>query len=192
MTKMFKICMVGTHCSGKSTLVDALSAKMPEYPFIKEVAARFPREERQHLVTQYAIMSAQIEEEMKHTFFISDRSVIDNIAYTTLNFEESIAGQTVLDTVITRCRTFTKCLLLEQEYMKAKPYDLIVFIDEMFPIEDNGNRCLNEKFQKWIFDFLKGEVVVSSETYGIPYLCVTGSTEERVQAIVDTLQKMGS
>jgi nicotinamide riboside kinase len=186
----YRIAFVGTHCSGKSTLVDALVQELDDYPIIKEVAARFPREKRQHLATQFDIMSAQIAEEMKNSFFISDRSVVDNIAYTTLNFQESINGKTDLDFVISRVKLFTMCLSLERDYLTTRPYDLIVFIDEMFPIEDNGNRCLNEGYQKWVFEFLKNEVALTGITYHIPVLDVTGSVEERVSAVLSFLTKL--
>ena len=189
MSNKFRIGISGTHCSGKSTLVDALvkAKEFEGYPYIKEVAARFPREQRQYLVTQLDIMGAQVTEELKYTHFISDRTVLDNLAYSMLNFEESVAEKTDVDTVMTRVKQFCACLALESEYIATKPYDLIIFVDEMFPIEDNGNRCLNEKYQKWIFDFLKGEVHGAWERFGIPTIDVRGSTEERIEMILRKL-----
>lgn len=188
----YRIAFVGTHCCGKSTLVDALAEELADYPIIKEVAARFPREDRQHLATQFDIMNAQIAEELKSPFFISDRSVIDNIAYTTLNFQESIAGKTDLDLIFARVKQFTACLAMEQEYMMIRPYDLIVFVDEMFPIEDNGNRCLNEHYQQWIFKFLKNEVGMAGNRYRIPVLDVKGSVEERKRTLLSFLSSLDS
>jgi nicotinamide riboside kinase len=71
----------------------------------------------------------------------------------------------------------------KSDYIASQPYDLIVFVDEMFPIEDNGNRCLDEKYQKWIFDFLKG-AIPSWGRFGISTMNVRGSTEERVEMIL--------
>jgi nicotinamide riboside kinase len=192
MIAKFRIGISGSHCSGKSTLVDALAARkeFEGYPLIKEVAARFPREKRQFLATQLDIMTAQIEEEMKYKFFISDRTVIDNIAYSLLNFEQSVAGKTELDTVMTRMKQFCSCLALESEYISRKPYDLMVFVDEMFPIEDNGNRCLNEEYQIWIYNFLKEEIYAAGNLYGIPVLYVEGSIEERIKMILAALERM--
>ena len=192
MSGSFKVGITGTHCSGKSTLVDALVAHefFEGYPFIKEVAARFPREHRQHLATQFHIMSAQIAEETRQAHFVSDRTVLDNIAYTTLNFEESVANKPNLDLVVTRAKEFFTCLDLERTYIATRPYDLIVFVDEFFPIENDGNRCLNERYQQWIFDFLKGESGVAGALYHIPVLDVSGPTEKRVDLIVKRLKGM--
>jgi nicotinamide riboside kinase len=192
MNGKFRIGISGSHCSGKSTLVDALAARkeFEEYPLIKEVAAQFPRGRRQLLTTQFDIMTAQIKEEMKYKFFISDRTVIDNIAYSLLNFEESVSGKTDIDTVMARMKQFCFCLNLESEYIARRPYDLMVFVDEMFPIEDNGNRCLNEDYQVWIYNFLKNEIYAAGNINRIPVLYVEGSTEERISMILAALDRM--
>jgi len=54
----YRIGIAGTHNAGKSTLVDALSKELKDYPLIKEVAASYCRTDRQHLSTQFKIMSA--------------------------------------------------------------------------------------------------------------------------------------
>jgi nicotinamide riboside kinase len=88
---------------------------------------------------------------------------------------------------MTRAKQFCTCLALESDYIASKPYDLIIFVDEMFPIEDNGNRCLDEKYQKWVFEFLKGEIHGAWERFGVPTIDVRGSTEERVEMILRKL-----
>jgi nicotinamide riboside kinase len=187
MVGKYKIGICGTHCCGKTTLVRVLN-ELLGYPLITEVADRFPRETRGNLVTQMSIMGAQITEEMKNPFFISDRTVIDNLAYSTLCFEESISGVADMGEVFARTKQYMLCAGLGTDHLSHKPYDLIVFVDEMFPIEDNGNRCLNVDYQKWIFEFLKTESGVASINYGIPVIDVKGTTEKRIERILGSLE----
>ena len=189
----YRIGITGTHNAGKSTLVDALSKELEGYPLITEVAASYCREERQHLATQFKIMLAQMREETKHVYFISDRTVIDNLAYSTLNFEESVSKELDLDVVINKMKMFSACLDLERTYITTRPYDLMVFVDEMFPIDENDEkRCPNEKYQWWIHHFLKGEIGVTSALYRIPVIEVSGPTEKRVELIMKKLEGFGA
>lgn len=185
----YRIGIAGTHCAGKTTLVEALN-KILGYPEIKEVAAGFAKSDRKYLKTQLNIMGAQIEAEMATSHFLSDRTVADNLAYSTLCFEESVQGMTDMSGVFTMVKEYLSCVGLGTEYLASRPYDLIVFIDEMFPIEDNGLRCTNEKYQKWVFEFLKVETGVISINHRIPVLDVTGSTESRIAAILSSLENL--
>jgi len=93
--------------------------------------------------------------------------------------------------VLTKMRQFAACLDLERTYIMTRPYDLIVFVDEMFPIDENDEkRCPSEKYQWWIYHFLKGEVSVTSALYRIPVLDIAGSTEKRVELIMKKLASL--
>jgi len=189
MIGKYRIGVCGTHSVGKTTLVEALN-KVLDYPLITEIAAKFPRAERQHLKTQLDIMSAQIAAEIEAQHFLSDRTVIDNLAYTTLCFTESIRDVGGLDEIFIRVKEYMAIVGLGTEYLAGRPYDLIIFVDELLPIEDNGSRCLNERYQEWIYNFIKTEVGVVGNNHRIPVLDVRGSTEVRVKLITESLKNM--
>ncbi len=85
-----KIAIIGTHCTGKTTLmkqlVDYLKSKGKKADFVKEVVrdCPFPVNEKTTVKAQDWIIKKQIEEENKKTgyeFLVCDRSVLDCYAY---------------------------------------------------------------------------------------------------------------
>jgi len=189
MIGKYRIGVCGTHCAGKTTLVEALN-KILEYPKIVEIASRFPRDKRRHMKTQLDIMSAQISEEIGVQHFISDRTVIDNLAYSTLCFVESVRDLTNMSEVFIQIKEYMICMGLGTDYLSSRPYDLIVFVDEMLPLENDGNRCLNQKYQEWIFDFMKVETGLVNVNYRMPVIDVRGTTEDRVKSVIDSLTNL--
>lgn len=166
-----KIAICGTHCSGKSTLVDYISDKL-NLEKIKEVAGKFPEEKRKLLTIQLQILQSQINEELSRKNFISDRSVIDNCAY--LHFHAKRLG---IDFFHDKIKSHIK------NYLSINPYDLIIFVDEYFPLEDNGIRNLDVNQQKYIFDYLKQNIFSVSKKFNIDLICVKGTTEDRYEMV---------
>lgn len=166
-----KIAICGTHCSGKSTLVDYISNEL-NIPKIKEVAGRFTEEERQLFVTQLDILQEQINEERKHKSFVSDRSVVDNCAY--IYYHASNQG---LENVYNEAKKFVN------NYLSKKPYDAIFFVDEYFQLVDNGMRNLDKNQQEYVFNYLKNHIDGIANQYGIPIIHISGSTKKRTEVI---------
>jgi nicotinamide riboside kinase len=170
-----KIAVCGTHCSGKSTLVDYIS-KTLEVPIIKEVAGRFTEKERQNLATQLDILQSQMNEEISREDFISDRSVIDNCAY--IRFH---SHRNNIPSVYKETKKFVN------NYLTTQPYDLIIFVDEYFPLVNNGIRNLDENQQKIVFEYLKKHITAVAARYNIPLLVIRGSTRKRYELVKEWL-----
>jgi nicotinamide riboside kinase len=171
-----RIGLCGTHCSGKTTLSGKL-AKSLGLPLINEVAASYTEKDRKYVYIQLEILQTQIERELASNSFVSDRTVFDNFAYlqyhaTRNNFIVTIEEvQDIID-----------------RYMKMHPYDYVVFINEFFPLVDNGQRNMELDQQKEIYDFLKVYAPAQCNKFNIPMISIAGNTSNRVQTITDHIQ----
>lgn len=179
-----RIGFIGTANCGKTTLVKELEKRniYKNHAIINEIAGRFSVSERQKLSTQLAILEHQIKAEESHTNFISDRTVIDNYAYFLWHYKKSPSKKAMSE--------------LHKEYevkldrhLVSKPYDAVIFIDEYFPLEDNGIRDLDEKMQEYIFDTLEHLIPLKCETYHIPYYKLTGSTDQRIVSMDEKIKR---
>lgn len=177
----YKIAIVGSHSCGKTSLVKALEKRI-EIPIIHEIAATFAPETRAHIDTQFDIMSKQIETEKKYKSFLSDRSVIDNLAYSTLIYSR--------DPKEFFC-TYQKCKELAYKHIAFKPYDLLIFVDELLPLRASAHRNFMDKAeQEFILNFISNELSTDTNYYfGIPYILVHGRIGERAKIVMDYLKK---
>ncbi len=164
-----RIGICGTQCSGKTTLAKYI-ANCEHIPALLDLAGQF---DNRHLMsTQIAIADYQMQSERGHQDgFVSDRTIFDNIAY-----------QSYLDP------QFTFCHQIYREHLQRCPYDLVVFVDEYFPIEDTGHRSINIEQQSYVYYFLKTRVPEYTRSASIPLVCVCGSTEHRYDMICDFLR----
>lgn len=181
-TNIKRIGICGSHSCGKTTLFHELAKRLPEYSTIEETAALFPRETRGYMETQCAILRVQMEKEYKcHPRMLTDRTIMDNIAYMNLIYDE--CPQTEEDVELLRFAN-----IRYNKHMWTKPYDLIVFVNECLPIEDDGKRCPDPFYQFLIYRNLK-EIVESARKIfgGFDILYVKGSTEERIESILNYL-----
>ena len=169
-----KIGLVGASCCGKTTLFNALCKKFSSMDSINEIASNFTKEQREDFSFQKQIMYTQILYEKELSTFISDRTVIDNLAYCMwydkfYNYEKK--------------DIFNDVIKMFHAHMSSKPYDLVVFINEYFLLEDNGVRKMDELQQEDIFKYLNSLIPLMCEHYGIKYINVYGSTEKRLAQI---------
>jgi nicotinamide riboside kinase len=176
----YKIAIVGSHSCGKTSLVKALEKRI-EIPIIHEIAATFIPESRAHIDTQYKIMSKQIETEQKYKSFLSDRSVIDNLAYSTLIYSKNPNDF---------FKTYDKCKELASKHISSKPYQLLIFVDELLPLRQSAHRNFMEKSeQEFILNFMKAQFGDNPKKYNdIPYISVHGKIGERVKVVMDYLK----
>jgi len=177
----YKIAIVGSHSCGKTSLVKAL-AKRIEIPIIHEIAATFLPGSRAHIDTQYKIMRKQIDTEKEYKSFLSDRSIIDNLAYSTLIYQT--------DPAAFKC-TYDKCIELAYRHIAFRPYDLLIVVDELLPLRPSAHRNFMEKSeQEFILNFIRNELNGDPTMYmGIPYIRVKGRIGERLKTIMDYLKK---
>lgn len=164
-----RIGICGTHCAGKTTLAKFI-AERDGYELIADVAGDFINREQGSV--QLDIAKAQmVRERLAGDNFVSDRTVFDNIAY-----------QYEIDPSL-----YMNLSAEYKEHLMEHPYDLIVFVDEYFPIEDAPHRSNSEVQQKWIYNFLRDNLSQFTLGYQIPYCVVFGPTEQRYEMICDFL-----
>jgi len=180
----YKIAIVGSHSCGKTSLVKALSKRI-EIPIIHEVAATFIPESRAHIDTQYKIMRRQIETEQEYKSFLSDRSVMDNLAYSTLIYKTNPTDF--------KC-TYEKCTDMAYKHIAFKPYNLLIVVDELLPLRPSAHRNFMEKSeQEFILQFIINELNGDSTHYfGMPYIKVKGNIGNRIKTVMEYLKYIKS
>jgi len=176
----YKIAIVGSHSCGKTSLVKALSKRI-EIPIIHEIAATFKPETRAHIDTQYNIMRKQIDTEQEYKSFLSDRSVLDNLAYSTLIYKTNLTEFKSM---------YDKCVELAYKHIAFKPYNLLISVDELLPLRPSAHRTFMEKSeQEFILNFIRNEFNGDSAAYfGMPYIKVKGNIGSRIKTIMEYLK----
>ena len=139
-----RIALVGSHGTGKTTLLKAIEAsgKFDGYRKITEVSRSLIEElgfnplvgestyEQKHDF-EWKIFEKQVREE-KSGDFVSDRSVFDILAY----------ASTLMDTI-----DFAHFYSVVLKYHEENPYDLLVFVPIEFPMEKDGIRPEDEEYR---------------------------------------------
>lgn len=174
-----KVAICGSHSCGKTTLINELKKHMVFecHPLIAELAAKFPPKTRLSMDTQFHIMQQQVVTEITYTKhygkFLSDRSVVDNLAYSTL-VNKSHRNDSV----------YRKCIALSYSHLYSliPPYDLLIFVDEILPLREAEHRnFMDNKEQRFIYDYIKDEL----KKLKIPIVYVSGNTNNRIETILD-------
>lgn len=174
----FKIAIVGSHSCGKTSLVKELSKKV-EIPIIHEIAATFLPDTRLHIDTQYKIMSKQIETEKSYKSFLSDRSVVDNLAYSSLIYTKDPTNFK---------NKYAECRSLAYNHLVFKPYNLLIVVDELLPLRESAHRNFMKKSeQDFILNFIRTEIYKDSTYMEMPYLKVKGNIKQRSNKVLDYL-----
>ncbi|MBU0530224.1 MAG: ATP-binding protein [Nanoarchaeota archaeon] len=145
-----KMGIIGTHFTGKTELAEELYTFLKQHGkdvvLIKETARRcpLPLNKDATFEAQTWVLAEQIKQEIestKHEITISDRSVIDNYAYSLWKFPDK--ARTMLNFIIEYSKTY-------DHIFKTTPLDV--------PIEPDGYRSTDPVFrneiEKIISDFL--------------------------------------
>jgi len=178
---MYKIGICGAHGTGKSTLLEALNQEL-KLPVIKrtmrtlwenfgiENFEKIPPDIRANF-QKYALLN-QIDREDNEgkNGFISDRTVLDNLAYTKLNADMSQSDFRIYERLVKeRLKNYTHFIYLPIEFEVA-PERLRADIGSRHEIA----AIIEAYLSKW---FQAGA-----------YLVARGSVEERVQQVKQFLQ----
>ena len=173
-----KIGLTGTMSVGKTTLVKALK-KLPqfkEYKFATE-RSKYLRDLGIPLNTDstlkgQTVFLAERCAELMHDNLITDRTIIDVIAFT-----KSAKSINVLD----------KDEFEQYASLFMGEYDYIFYISsEALPIEDNGVRETNSTYRHLIDVSIQN--LLQSYSYKLKSAhTISGSTEERIQQILNVI-----
>ena len=179
-----RVAICGSHSCGKTTLLQSLKkiSVFEFHPVIHELAAKFDPKLRLTMETQFRIMQQQAIAEKVYTKnygkFLSDRSVVDNIAYSTLVSNNAINRDEKSKAIFKKCYALSYSHL----HMLPQPYDLLIFVDEILEYKEAPHRNFSDyKSQKFIYDFIKNEI----ETLNIPVVMVSGTNQQRIDSILD-------
>lgn len=163
----------GSHSTGKTRLSKLLCGKqkwryLPEAPF-QALQAGFPLNEKTSLATTVWIFAKQAEMENGEEPFVADKCFIDLLAYA----RYLLPGEGELLTV---------CEKIAAPYIAR--YDCVFYLPSgEFPIEDDGYRSLDPKFQLKIDEQIRVEL----QRLHVYYKTIIGSPDERYIKAMDTI-----
>jgi nicotinamide riboside kinase len=153
-----RISVVGSHGTGKTTLCKKLASKY-ELNYIPDIVPEafrrgFEINEDTPPETQFWILSKQLELERNTPEpWIMEKSLWDNVVYGRFSIRDSKVLSVIEDIVTNNAK-----------------YDVVFYLPIEFPIEDDGLRSLDPKFQKEIDKklrvYLKSNKVVFHELGG--------------------------
>jgi nicotinamide riboside kinase len=175
MSKPNKIGICGTVSCGKTTLIKALST-LPQFKDYKIATERskYLRDLGIPLNTDSTykgqiIFTAERASELIHENLLTDRTVIDVMAFSRLS----------------KSMEYHEMNALEKASAKLiKEYDYIFYISPIgVDIEDNGVRATDPKYRADV-DFTIKNIL---EVYGVKYHIISGSTSERIDSMLKIL-----
>lgn len=178
-----KIMFCGSSCTGKTTLLNVMKkdSLFKDWTYFENVVRNLHKEgreicEKSSSETQTMIFDRyhDILREMDKGLSISDRSIIDVAAFTSVLQEQLPIGDEDY---------YKMCLAMEHQLKEiscnTKDLSLVVYTPIEFPVEDDGERLidnlLRDKFDQKIL-----EILFKNK---ISYLRVSGSVEERLSQI---------
>lgn len=165
-----RIAFTASHGCGKTSLANHFPNRIDEIArtVINKLWSPDKMKQEQWDEFQQEVMDKQIEAELNMWDFISDRSVIDVLAYAT------------------RFCTPKKLRALKdqaEEHMKNNPYDIVFYIPIEFPLEKDWLRFEDEHYQE-IIDL---QILKYLKRYKIKYITVSGTIEQRLQIINEAI-----
>lgn len=178
MKQYLRIGLTGAHSTGKTSVLNKLQVLQPEFNYITEVARNFDIRAcgKNRTAVQIKILRAQVQAENEHFHhgFISDRTVIDNLAYF-MGIEKRFRSNAITEIYAN---------IVETRLIQMGAYDLIFYFPIEFPIVKDGFRFEDGAFQKTI----DNNILLIMRKHNIAHHTVTGDVYERVRYILDTIK----
>jgi hypothetical protein len=173
-----RIAIVGSFSTGKTTLAETAAPKVG-LPLLPEVAREivdlgFKLDKDATVETETLIFLRQFYNEMTHAGFVGDRSLIDVMAYAgwVLEHQDRRKEFALWDT----CEDIAKHHLRSQ-------YTHVYYLPIEFGIVPDGLRPMDPDFQADI----DRRMLHLLETFDINYETLTGSVDERMEALLSDL-----
>ena len=174
-----RIALVGTHNSGKTSLVNSLNGleQFKEYKFFTEKTRKLRDElniklnDDSELISQYVFVGERARELQSGENIICDRSIYDVCSYT--------LGAKSID-------WSDKKYMVEGCVPLMKQYDVIIYVDpEGVEIEDNGLRSVDPTYRTKIDEVIKALLI---EYKPLKLICIKGTNEQRIETILSELK----
>lgn len=169
-----RICVIGSQCVGKTTLVNLLSQNL-SLPLITEVARDFNKDDLNPCSSncvdvQKQILKCQLDMENKYSSFISDRSSIDGLAYWLYGCANQVD-------YTENSKYFKKAM------NNAKKYTHIFYLRPEFEIVDDGFRSCDPQYQQDIDYYIN----LILDIFHIKHYQLTGNTKNRLRKAMDII-----
>lgn len=175
-----RIVFVGSFSTGKTTLAELLARKL-DVPLLPEAAREiaamgFKLDKDATAETETLIFLKQYNNELSYPNFVSDRSLIDVMAY---------AGW-VLDNQPRRLENalWDECERLAERQLRTN-YSHVFYLPIEFPIVPDDLRPMDPDFQRDIDQ----RIVKLLETHDVRHDTLAGSVDERMSQIESMLSK---
>jgi GTPase SAR1 family protein len=172
-----KIAIVGSHCTGKTSLINKLQSNIEfrDYEFFPEAIREirklgFPCNERADDASQLAMLSLHLLH-LTQDNMVTDRCILDNYVYA---YMLKAMGSNISQ----------QCINTLQEYFidNINSYDIYAFCPVQFKLKNDGFRMTDKKVQDDI-----SEEILSTLIKYIPeerYILLMGETDERVKQLL--------
>ena len=182
---MKKLAFVGTHSSGKSTLIDAYLAEETgtSVEVIRGIARAvvkrgFPLAKGSTVDSYTNYIRDQLSQERqladsKADLLFSDRTVLDAASYARVN--SGLPRPFVPDYFVE--------MLLEVALLEARRYDLFVYCSAEFPMVPDPFRPEDEPYRQKVGD----QVRKFLEEHGLPHINATGDVPTRLEILKDAI-----
>ncbi|MEA3304919.1 MAG: ATP-binding protein [Patescibacteria group bacterium] len=170
-----RIILTGSFSVGKTSVMRELKKQLSNISFLDEVARdlilsqnKKPEQMEVHEQEDFQkkILFTQMYQESFTSCFVSDRGVIDTLAYT----KDLDMYERVYDMI--------------EDYIHLSPYTHVFFIPKEFPLVDDGVRNTDEEFQIEI----ENRVLEILRKLEIKHIPLTGSVEKRVQTVLEHIK----
>ena len=171
-----KVIFTGAQGTGKTSVMDALPESLHK---IKGVTRKVITEKNLTIneysdnCSQKHIFDAYEHELTVNDNYISERGLIDVLAYSISRMEAGRCSPTLIETQFEHLRKFSV----------KNPDVVYVYFPIEFKIVGDGTRSIDEEFQHEIDLIIHNILDDIYQEFGIKYITVHGSIEERVKQI---------
>ena len=167
-----KISITGSFGVGKTTLANILQEKIniPLLPEVARILIKQGHKMDKGVTPDLEYIMAKMQEELENgKEWIADRCFIDLYAYIKILFPKHVGlNYEILS------------------FLQKSKYDFIFYLPIEFPIENDGERSVDVKFQKKIDREIKK---IIKEFFPNNFYKITGTKEKRIEKILKIINK---